>query len=479
MRKTSVIMRIFIAAVFTLLAAFPAYAQKQSEVVVTSTYLRQSPDISSEKVQTVLKGEKITLEKSRDTNGWYYVSISDGKVKGWIRKDTIGAIVKAEKVQNEKAEKSQKTPPVEQTAPPIKEIEPKKTETPKTTALISPKTSPTPKTITRTLPTPASDAPPVEMAAPAPQPSASPAEIAAEVPVEDNEVLRIDTEEVSLNVRVVDERNRPVGRLDQTQFKVYEDDVLQPITSLTTAEVPTINALVIDNSRSLRSQLKKVIEAGKIIVGANRPTDETAVVRFVGSDKIEVVQDFTPKKPSLDNALDNLFVEGGQTAIIDAVYLSAKKIERYQNSGKKEDVKIRALVLVSDGDDRGSINKEQQLFKLLRESQVQIYAVGFSDNLSVEPDENGISRREKAKGFLTRLAQETGGKVYFPASIDELPKIAAEISGELRTQYLISYSPTNEIRDGAFRKIKVEIADGANKEKRIAITRTGRNSLPQ
>jgi len=77
------------------------------------------------------------------------------------------------------------------------------------------------------------------------------------------------------------------------------------------------------------------------------------------------------------------------------------------------------------------------------------------------------------------LAQETGGKIYFPNSIDELPQIASDISGELRTQYLISYAPTNEIRDGAFRKIKVEITDGANKEKRIAITRTGRNSLPK
>jgi Ca-activated chloride channel family protein len=254
---------------------------------------------------------------------------------------------------------------------------------------------------------------------------------------------------------------------------------LQPITSLTTAEVPVINALVIDNSRSLRSQLKMVIEAGKIIVGANRPNDESAVVRFVSSDKIEVVQDFTPRKTSLDNALDNLFVEGGQTAIIDAVYQTAKKVEEYQNSQKKEDVKLRSVILVSDGDDRGSVREEQQLFKLLRESQVQIYAIGFINALSKESDQNGINRQEKAKAFLTRLARETGGKVYFPNSIDELPQIASEISGELRTQYLISYAPTNEIRDGAFRKIKVEITEGANKEKRIAITRTGRNSLPK
>jgi Ca-activated chloride channel family protein len=296
---------------------------------------------------------------------------------------------------------------------------------------------------------------------------------------EDNEVVRVDTEEVSLNVRVVDGNNRSVNNLEQSQFRIYEDDVLQPITSLGTAEVPIINALVIDNSRSLRTQLGKIIDAGKIIVSTNRPKDESLVVRFVSKDKIEVVQDFTTNKNSLNNALDNLFVEGGQTAIIDAIYRTARKVDEYQKSQKKEDVKLRSLILVSDGEDRGSSYKEQQLFELLRQSQVQIYAVGFVNDLSREVNASGVNRQEKAKSFLTRLAQETGGKVYFPGSIDELPQIANDISGEMRTQYLISYEPTNGSRDGTFRKIKVEIVDAASKEKRIAITRAGRNAAPK
>jgi Ca-activated chloride channel homolog len=310
-------------------------------------------------------------------------------------------------------------------------------------------------------------------------PIATPPPTEDSTPIEDNEVLQIDTQEVSLNVRVVDANNRPVNKLDQTQFKVYEDDVLQPITSLTTTEVPMINALVIDNSRSLRTQLGKIIEAGKIIVGANHQNDESTIVRFISSNKIEVIQDFTASKKSLNNALDNLFVEGGQTAIIDAVYQTAKKVEQHQNSGKKEDIKRRALILVSDGDDRSSIYQEEQLFKLLRDSNVQIYAIGFIGELSQKPEANSVSRQEKARSFLTRLAEETGGKVYFPESLDKLPQIASDISGELRTQYLISYSPTNETRDGTFRKIKVEITDGEGNTKRIGITRTGRNSLPQ
>ena len=296
---------------------------------------------------------------------------------------------------------------------------------------------------------------------------------------EDNEVIRVDTAEVNLNVRVVNSNNRPVGNLTQTDFKVYEDDVLQPITSLTISEVPIINALVIDNSRSLRTQLKKIIEAGKILVNTNHPKDESAVVRFISSDKIEVVQNFTTNKNSLNDALENLYVEGGQTAIIDAVYQTVKEVEQYQNSGKKDDVKLRALILVSDGDDRGSNFNEQQLFELLRKSNVQIYAIGFVNDLSKESVSNAVSRHEKAKAFLTRLTQETGGKVYFPNSIDELPQIASDISGELRTQYLISYAPTNDTSDGNFRKIKVVVAEGSDKEKRIAITRTGRNAPKQ
>ncbi len=154
-----------------------------------------------------------------------------------------------------------------------------------------------------------------------------------------------------------------------------------------------------------------------------------------------------------------------------------KRLGNIRILNKNEDVKVRALILVSDGDDRGSTKTEQQLFELLRESQVQIYAIGFVNDLSKEPEANGISRQEKAKTFLTRLSEETGGRVYFPNSPEELSKIASDISNDLRTQYVISYSPTNDTRDGTFRPIKVTITEGENKEKRTAVTRTGRTSV--
>lgn len=425
--------RIFTVAGLALLFAFSVFAQRQAEVTVATTYLRKTPDFSAEKLRTLQKGEKVTIEKGREANGWTFVSTADGGVQGWILTNTIQTIKNAEKV-------SQIPNPTPQ----------KPVQTPA-------QTTPNPAVSTQTTP----------QATPTP----------TDVVEDDNEVLQIDTEEVSLNVRVVNAGNRPVGNLKESSFRVYEDGVLQPITSVTTAEVPIFNALVIDNSRSLRAQLPRVIEAGKIIAGANKAQDEVSVVRFVSADKIEVVQGFTPDKARINNALDNLFVEGGQTAIIDAVYRTAEMVEKYQNSQKKEDVKIRTLILVSDGDDRGSQFDEKMLFELLRNSYVQIYAIGFTNDLSDVPDaETGISRRQKARAFLTRLAQETGGKVYFPDSVEQLTKIATEISSELRTQYVVSYSPTNTNRDGSFRQIKVEVTGAATGEKRTAITRSGRNA---
>ena len=456
--------KIFIAAGFIFLFSSALFAQKQAEVTVTYTYLRKAPDYSAEKIQTLQKGEKVTFEKGREASNWSYVSVAEGNVKGWILTATLQPVKNAEKAPQKQSQTPQKA-----TQTPVRN--------PKTVTALSNKEPKEQKTAAQSSNTTPAAVTPAQKPVSNTKISPSPTPATSEVVENDNEVLKIDTEEVSLNVRVVNSSNRPVGNLKEAAFKVYEDSVLQPITSITTTEVPIFNALVIDNSRSLRTQLKKVIEAGKIIVGTNRPQDESTVVRFVSADKIEVVQDFTPNKMMINNALDNLFVEGGQTAIIDAVYKTAGMVQKYQNSEKKEDVKLRALILVSDGDDRSSNFNENQLFELLRNSYVQIYAIGFTNDLSDVPDAaTGISRREKARTFLTRLAQETGGKVYFPDSIDQLAQIAAEISGELRTQYVVSYAPTNSNRDGSFRKIKVEVTDGTAGEKRTAITRTGRNA---
>ncbi len=318
-------------------------------------------------------------------------------------------------------------------------------------------------------------------AAPTPtlKPTASPVATASPTPSkfdDPNEVIKVDTELVNLNVRVIDRNNRPINDIQQKDFKIYEDGVLQTIDFFSRSEVPTNYTLVLDNSGSMRSQLEKVIEAGKILVNTNRTDDDTSIIRFVGRDKIRVEQDFTSNKADLIDALDNLFIEGGQTAIRDAVYLATESVEEHEKSAKADDRRRRAIVLVTDGEDRDSYYSDQQLFDLLRESETQIYVIGFVTELSKEGGLITKSPQGKAKAFLERLATETGGKVYFPASTEELPTIAKDIANELRTQFSIGYIPTNDAHDGTFRNIKVVVEDGPNKQKRIAVTRAGRTA---
>ncbi|MEO6654453.1 MAG: VWA domain-containing protein [Pyrinomonadaceae bacterium] len=314
--------------------------------------------------------------------------------------------------------------------------------------------------------------------APVKSPTPSPTATVTPKPKIDDpdEIIKVDTELVNVNVRVIDRNNRPINNVQEKEFKIYEDGNLQQIDFFSKSEVPTNYALVIDNSGSLRQQLDKVVEAGKVFVNTNRPDDETMIIRFVGRDKIEIEQPFTANKIDLNDALDNLYVEGGQTAIIDAVYLAVENVDEYERTKKSDDKKRRALVLVSDGEDRNSFYNEKQLFELLRESEVQIYVIGFVDDLSKDGGFISKSPQAKAKAFLERIATETGGKAYFPANAADLPNLAKEISNELRTQYSIGYIPSNDRRDGTYRTIKVAVDDGPNAQKRIAISRAGRTA---
>ncbi len=291
--------------------------------------------------------------------------------------------------------------------------------------------------------------------------------------IEEGSKLVFNAELVQLHVRVIDRNNRPIDNVPQSEFHVFEDGVPQPIESFTREEVPISYGLAVDTSGSLRSQLQSVIDAGKIIVNSNKAGDETFLVRFISSDKIETVQDFTPNKELLMDGLDSLYVEGGQTAITDAVYLSAEHVSEYRK-GDESDRRRRALVLITDGEDRSSFYRQDQLFSRLREDDVQIFVIGFVNELDKEGNLIRKSPRDKAVSFINRLATETGGRAFYPDSVADLPAVANEIVKDLRTQYVISYNPTNKSHDGSYRAIKVVVDEPSGREKRIALTRTGR-----
>ena len=290
--------------------------------------------------------------------------------------------------------------------------------------------------------------------------------------IEEGDILRINAELVQLHVRVIDRNNKPINNVPEGDFHVFEDGVPQTIETFTREEVPISYGLAVDTSGSLRTQLQSVIDAGKTIINSNKGGDETFLVRFISSDKIETVQDFTDNKELLMDGLDSFFVEGGQTAIIDAVYLSAEHVSEYRK-GDEGDRRRRALIVITDGEDRNSFYKQEQLFAKLREEDVQIFVIGFINELDKDAGLIRKSPREKAVGLINKLASETGGRAFFPDSVADLPQIANEIIRDLRTQYVISYNPTNKAQDGTYRAIKVTVNQPSG-EHRIALTRTGR-----
>jgi len=338
------------------------------------------------------------------------------------------------------------------------------TPRPVSTATPPPKASPTP--YDRIAPQ-LGEPPPAPILKPKPTPEPTDEDF------DEGSTLRINTELVTLNVRVIDRNNRPIDNVRQNDFHIFEDGVPQPIETFTREEVPISYGLAIDTSGSLRSQLQAVIDAGKTIIDSNRAGDETFLVRFISSDKIETVQDFTASKDLLIDALDDLFVEGGQTAIIDAVYLTAEHVAEYKKGGDN-DRRRRALIVITDGEDRSSFYSQEKLFARLREEDVQIYVIGFVRELDKEGGFIRKSPRDKAVDLINKLATETGGRAFFPESLRELPQIANEIVRDLRTQYVITYNPTNKMRDGSFRSIRVAVDESSSRDKRIALTRNGR-----
>ena len=214
---------------------------------------------------------------------------------------------------------------------------------------------------------------------PTPKASPTPDEI-----IDDDEPIKVETDLVNLNVRVVDRNNRPVNDVKREEFKVYEDGVEQEIFNVVTEEVPISYGIAIDHSGSLRAQLQTVIEAGKKIISSNKEGDATFIVGFVSSDKIELLSDFATDKSFLNETLDQLVTEGGQTAIIDAVYLAAEKAANYKKGDPLSDKRRRALIVVTDGEDKSNSYTEKELFEYLREEDVQIYVIGFVNELDTE-----------------------------------------------------------------------------------------------
>jgi Ca-activated chloride channel family protein len=276
---------------------------------------------------------------------------------------------------------------------------------------------------------------------------------------------------VKLNLIITDEAGRSVNDVRREDVRVTEDGVAQAITYFAQDERPIGYGLVVDTTGSLRVLLTPVIEAGLSIVRKNRPDDETFVMHYTDSETIEIDEGWTNSRAALEAALEDLFIQGGLTATLDAMHRALTFALRPRSSDDKTDRRL-ALVLITDGEDRGSRQSNPEaLLSRLRESEVQVFVIGLTKMVKE------IREREKAVSLLTRIAQESGGRAFFPKSESEIEEAVKELTQTLRSQYVVGYNPTSEKRNGSFRKVQVTLAPG--KSKRNVITRGGYNAPPR
>jgi Ca-activated chloride channel homolog len=274
--------------------------------------------------------------------------------------------------------------------------------------------------------------------------------------------IKIETELVQLDVSVIDQNNNPVFSLNKDDFAVYEDKVKQVINSVSREEVPLSFGIVIDTSGSMRSRFQTVSDATRDLIKQMRTDDEAFLVQF--KVESELVQEFTDDKRELEESLEELFTSGG-TALLDAIIATS---DYAQEKGKR---RRKAIIVMSDGLEKNSAVKEREVINAIKENEVQLYMIGF-----LEEEESkslfGKSATKKAQELLIRLADDSGGRAFFPRGLSEIPAIAAQIAKDMRTQYILSYYPTNSLKDGTFRAVRVDI-NSNNQHKLIARTRQG------
>lgn len=181
--------------------------------------------------------------------------------------------------------------------------------------------------------------------------------------------------EVRINLRVTNSDDYLVNDVELKDIKLYEDGLEQHIAKLE-KRLPLNMGIVVDNSGSMRRRLSEAGTAGATLVANMSDGDEAFVVRFVSRDKVSIEQDWTLDKNELRGPFQNAFVEGGQSSVIDALYLSAEKIvER----ARKDPSKRYALVLISDGEERDSYYQFKDVMKMLDGSGVQVFSIALID----------------------------------------------------------------------------------------------------
>jgi Ca-activated chloride channel family protein len=296
------------------------------------------------------------------------------------------------------------------------------------------------------------------------------------VTLQDDEVVRVETDLTNILFSAVDKQKRFITTLKQEDIRVIEDGQPQEIfTFARQTDLPLSLAILIDTSSSEERTLPIEKSAAASFVDAviRSEKDEAAVVSFTGEATLEL--NLTGNASRIRRALDRVEyvpptgyiatgtppISGqnptnqGGTAIWDAIWVTADEILS-QTSDKTR----RAIILLTDGYDTTSRKKMDDALDRAIKSDAIIYSIGIGDEYMM-----GIN-----KGTLRRVSERTGGRAFFPEDESELRAVFAQIQIELRSQYLVAYSPTNKNRDGSFRKVQIEIADPELRKQNLKMT---------
>jgi VWFA-related protein len=257
------------------------------------------------------------------------------------------------------------------------------------------------------------------------------------------EDLVVHVELVNLLFTVTDRKGRLVTDLEKSNFQIYEDDRPQTITNFSQeTDLPLTIALLIDTSSSIRDRFKFEQQAAvDFLYGTLRPDKDKALVITFDS-AIELIQDFTNNLEVLSKAIRQVR-PGGGTKLYDSVYLTCQEKLKAE-TGRK------VLILISDGDDNLSLQTLRASLEIAQRSDVTIYAISTNSSGFF-----GL-RAPKADKILKRLAEDTGGRAFFPFKAEDLTESFQGIGSELRSQYSLAYRSSNPLRDGSFRSIRIE-----------------------
>ena len=317
---------------------------------------------------------------------------------------------------------------------------------------------------------------PLELVPAAPAASPTPSNTASEP---EAEVIRVETDLVNSLFTATDKDRHFITSLRAADVAIFENDVSQTI-SLFERETdrPLSLALLIDTSESQRGVLADEKSAARAFVDSViRPAkDRAAVVSFTGVAKIE--QAPTNELAKLHRGIERVKIEispenerriangddplpkeqdpSGYTGIWDAMWMTIEDLLSKTPEGTR-----RAIVLLSDGDDTSSTIKKQDAIDFAVKSDVAIYSIGFRDR--------DFPEGKLDSGALRKISDRTGGRAFFPTQPDELQASFAQIDQELRSQYLIGYSPTNKSRDGSYRRTRIEIINPALRQNKAQL----------